>query len=183
MNLEYFKSMPTPPRMNGLGFIWIMESKKIRWNFYHPELTPVVVNQFHNHRDSFVSKIIKGTLCNQRALIMHPGNMILRSISCVGKESKSKGGEGITDVQKNIGLDIKTVETYYERESYQINAEEFHIAFALSPTITKMTMTGIQEEVPGLGVYKKEDQMLCPIADFHAEESVCWEIIETILND
>ena len=55
MNLEYFKSMPTPPRMNGLGFIWIMESKKIRWNFYHPELTPVVVNQFHNHRDSFVS--------------------------------------------------------------------------------------------------------------------------------
>ncbi len=182
MNLEYFKNMPTAPRMNGLGFIWIMESKKVRWNFYHPELTPVVVNQFHNHRDSFVSKIMKGTFCNQRAVIVHPGDMVLRSITCVGKGSKSQGGEGIKEIQKNIGLDKRTVETYYERESYGIRASEFHIAYALTPAITKMTMQENDDEVEGLGVYNKEDEMLCPIADFHADEELCWQIIQTILD-
>ena len=51
--IETFKMWNRKPQMNGLGFIWLNKSPRERWNFYHPTLTPVVVDEYHNHRSSF----------------------------------------------------------------------------------------------------------------------------------
>ena len=70
--IEEFKLMGSNPRRNGLGFVWLMESPKIRWNFYHPDLVPQQVSQYHNHQNSFVSDIMKGRFCNKRGKIVVP---------------------------------------------------------------------------------------------------------------
>ena len=66
MNLEYLKSWGKTPQMNGLGFIWLNRTANERWNFYHPTLTPVVVDEYHNHRSTFRSVIMQGKLFNKR---------------------------------------------------------------------------------------------------------------------
>ena len=52
-NIDFFRSWGKAPQMNGLGFIWLNRTPSERWNFYHPTLTPVVVDEYHNHRNTF----------------------------------------------------------------------------------------------------------------------------------
>ena len=68
--IETFKMWNRKPQMNGLGFIWLNKSPRERWNFYHPTLTPVVVDEYHNHRTSFESTVMKGRLFNKRGIIV-----------------------------------------------------------------------------------------------------------------
>ena len=64
--IDELKTWGVTPEYSGLGFIFLHEpSKKVRWNFYCPDLTPVEVNDFHTHRIRFESQIIKGLLVNE----------------------------------------------------------------------------------------------------------------------
>ena len=80
--IDTFRKWGNKPQMNGLGFIWLNKTPKERWNFYHPTLTPVVVDEYHNHRTSFESTVMKGKLFNKRGLVVI-GDKVLRTIDCI----------------------------------------------------------------------------------------------------
>tara|TARA_B100000902_G_scaffold308041_1_gene297042 strand:- start:77 stop:622 length:546 start_codon:yes stop_codon:yes gene_type:complete len=176
MNIDDYRKLGNP-RRNGLGFVWIMNGED-RYNFYHPELLPIGVQQYHNHRYSFVSTILKGKFCNRRAELVE-GNKELWAIDCVGEQSKLKGGES---VKLDNGVDIFEGEVEYlnEGDSYYMNQNEYHIAWAETPAITHLEQMG--EPIQGLGVYHRYDYHHCPIADFKLPHHLCWEIIEEIIN-
>ena len=176
MNIDTFRGMGNP-RRNGLGFIWLMYGQD-RYNFYHPELLPIGVQQYHNHRYSFVSTILKGKFCNRRAELVE-GDKELWAIDCVGGDSKLRGGKSVK-IQDGIGLFEGEVEYLNEGDSYYMNQEEYHIAWAETPAITYLEQMG--ESIQGLGVYGKYDYHHCPIADYKAPHSLCWEIIEEVIN-
>ena len=81
-NIDFFRSWGKAPQMNGLGFIWLNRTPSERWNFYHPTLTPVVVDEYHNHRSTFRSRIMKGKLYNKRGVVVE-GNDVIRNIDCI----------------------------------------------------------------------------------------------------
>ena len=82
INIDYLRSWGRTPQMNGLGFIWLNRTPTERWNFYHPTLTPVVVDEYHNHRSTFTSTVMQGKLFNRRGVVVE-GNQVMRNINCV----------------------------------------------------------------------------------------------------
>jgi len=165
------------PRRNGLGFIWLMESPKVRWNFYHPDLVPQEVSEYHNHQNSFISTIYKGRFCNKRGKIVE-GNKDIKTINCV--ENNSQGFE--SEVwQKNVDIEPKEVERYISGDAYSMSAKEYHIAWAEAPTITRLEVYGNENE-PGLAVYDKEQEIVCPIKEFRYPHSLCWDIIREVFD-
>lgn len=176
-SIEDFYGMGNP-RRNGLGFVWLMETPRIRWNFYHPDLVPQKVDNYHNHQRSFVSTIYKGRFCNQRAKLIE-GNKQIKTIDCVENNST---GFNSTVWKDNVGIKKLEVERYISGDSYSMAANEYHIAWAEAPTITRLEVCGNENE-PGLAVYDKEEELICPIKDFRYPHSLCWEIIETVIND
>jgi len=176
--IEEFKLMGSNPRRNGLGFIWLMESPKIRWNFYHPDLVPQQVSQYHNHQNSFVSDIMKGRFCNKRGKIVE-GSKTIKTIDCV--ENNSQGFESQV-WQKNVDIQKKDVERYITGDTYYMDAKEFHVAWAEAPTITRLEIVGRENE-PGLAMYAtSHEEVVCPIKEFRYPHDMCWDIIEAVLN-
>lgn len=62
LNYEYLKENAIrEPSYFGLGFIHLKLPDDMRMQFYHPDLD-VLVNDPHDHRDSFTSHILQGTM-------------------------------------------------------------------------------------------------------------------------
>jgi len=175
--IETLKKWNRKPQMNGLGFIWLNKSPRERWNFYHPTLTPVVVNEYHNHRTSFESTVIKGKLYNKRGLIVI-GEQVMRTIDCISYLKKGESPD-FPVIKDEIGIHEFETEVIKEGESYFMDSRDMHKAWVKEPTITKLVRKR-GEETPGMAVYDINKSPLCPIADFVTPEERCWEIIEEI---
>lgn len=174
--IEEFKQMGNP-RRNGLGFIWLMESPRVRWNFYHPELIPAEVDQYHNHQHDFKSTIMKGRFCNRRAHLIE-GDKSIWGIDCVANNKDSH--ESVIR-EEGVGLKLETTDRYITGDTYYMDAHEYHIAWAEAPTITRLERIN-NTVIEGLAVYDKDDKHLCPIKDFRLPHNMCWDIIEAVVS-
>jgi hypothetical protein len=176
INVDYLRSWGKTPQMNGLGFIWLNRTANERWNFYHPTLTPVVVDEYHNHRSTFRSVVMQGKLFNKRGVVVH-GNQVMRNIDCITYLKKGKTPD-FPYVQQGVAILEGETEQYNVGDIYEMRSTEMHKVWVEEPTITKLTrMPG---DTLGLAVYDKDKQPVCPIADFVTPEDKCWEIIEQI---
>ena len=175
--IETFKMWNRKPQMNGLGFIWLNKSPRERWNFYHPTLTPVVVDEYHNHRTSFESTVIKGRLFNKRGIIV-VGKQVMRTIDCITYLKKGESPD-FPVIRDDIGIHEFETEIVEEGESYFMDSRDMHKAWVEEPTITKLVRKRA-EETPGMAVYDINKSPLCPIANFVTPEEKCWEIIKEI---
>ena len=176
MNLEYLKSWGKTPQMNGLGFIWLNRTANERWNFYHPTLTPVVVDEYHNHRSTFRSVIMQGKLFNKRGVLVE-GEQVTRNIDCISFLKKGETPD-FPIVEHGVRIWEFETEEHNVGDIYEMGANELHKVWVEEPTVTKLTrMPG---DTAGLAVYDIDKKPLCPFADFVTPEDKCWEIIEQI---
>lgn len=177
MTIDTLRKWGRKPQMNGLGFIWLNKTSRERYNFYHPTLTPVVVDEYHNHRSGFDSTVVKGKLFNKRGLIVI-GNKVMRSIDCITFLRKGESPD-FPVVKDEVGIFELDTEVIREGETYSMEAREMHKAWVEEPTITKLVRFR-EPDINGLGIYDAKKTPLCPVANFITPEEKCWEIIEEI---
>lgn len=163
------------PVNNGLGFIFIHEpNTKVRWNFYDPDLTPVMVPDYHTHRIEFESRIIKGGL-HQQIVDVHPVNsetdLHLLETSCI--TGKLKGV-----VKENVKVSLKHY-SYHPVNSWYITKPMcYHRVWVQEPTITRVTILHKDSDY-NYTVKSKKKKFDCPLNDYKKSERECWEIIRT----
>ena len=176
-NIDFFRSWGKAPQMNGLGFIWLNRTPSERWNFYHPTLTPVVVDEYHNHRSTFRSRIMKGKLYNKRGVVVE-GNDVIRNIDCITFLKKGEAPD-FPIIEHGVRIWELETEEYNLGDIYEMQPNEMHKVWVKEPTVTRLTRMSMDNQ-KGLAVYNKDKKPLCPIADFVTPEKECWEILEII---
>lgn len=115
--------------LHGLGFIQLVLGGNQRMHVWHPDLPRrdcYEHSAVHNHRFSFVSRVLKGVQVNQRCdlEIVKPetGSHVL--ISHNGPRSDKGGRESYPVADVNVLM--REIETYKPGEEYFMPAMEYH---------------------------------------------------------
>ena len=171
--IEYLKENATDIYYFGLGFIQVKIGDNIRYNFYHPKLTPCFVHNetVHTHAYDFKSEILKGCL-NENLYAIEPTIKSTRyfcRIDCCGGHEKLFKARTV----------IRHSKKYNQGQSYTRFSDELHRVFVSQPTITKVTKGDRHGHAFG---FIPDDQQDC--TPFVSNMSVlhCWDIVEEILK-
>lgn len=115
--------------LHGLGFIQVILGGNMRLHVWHPDLPRrdcFEHSAIHNHRFSFVSKVLKGTQMNQRCdiEIVKPGTGSHVLISHNGPRS-AKGGRESYPVA-DVNVIPRELERYEAGAEYFVPEMEYH---------------------------------------------------------
>lgn len=115
--------------LHGLGFIQLVLEGNQRMHIWHPDLPRrncYEHSAVHNHRFSFVSRILKGTQINQRCdlEVVKPGTGSHILISHNGPRSDKGGRESYPVADVNVLM--REVESYKAGDEYTMPALEYH---------------------------------------------------------
>ena len=100
--IDELKTWGVTPEYSGLGFIFLHEpSKKVRWNFYCPDLTPVEVNDY----PGFVANRILMPMINESIETLYNGVAGVLEIDTVMKLGMAHP-MGPLQLADFIGLDV-----------------------------------------------------------------------------
>ena len=173
--IDELKTWGVIPEYSGLGFIFLHEpNKKVRWNFYCPDLTPVEVPDFHNHRIKFESQIIRGGLINEVVQWKPAKDSPLQIVetNCVNPHHRRDVIEDSISIFHD-GEYYLPAGAWYTSEAYT-----FHRVKVLEQSITKLHI--IENKTKNnLTIRDKNKPFRCPLKDFQKPEKECWEIIRT----
>lgn len=160
----------------GLGFIQIkMESAWQRFHFYTISL-PYKKEGIHNHRYSFKSRVLRGSLINTIWNVVSGDTHIERSVSC------KAGEEGKKVVGQYRSLDsFAVIHNLQEGSEYTMNYRTFHQV--------ESPMGGITEVNPGT-VMQQFAQVVdpinaapeCPFANPGKPDDL-WQIVDSMLKE
>lgn len=171
----------------GLGFIQLKLDEKFRLHFYHPEL-PAFVDEPHNHRYSFKSKVLKGELINSiyKIKIIYNANIehelrqdlfIINDESCKKEEIKKEDGQCYSNIYCKIDkiCEIKTL----ENSEYFLHKDEYHTIKPIGPTITLIERFEIEKEYAQV-IKKINSVSICPFSK-EIPENELWNLIRSML--
>lgn len=171
----------------GLGFIQVKLTPRKRLHFYHPEL-PAFVEDPHDHRYNFISKVLKGRLINyiykpmviSSQVINHDETCIFPSKEIANESCKKDSivnEQSIFNCVEYIGS--FTVES---GSSYFIDERTFHTVkpdFSAGPCITLIERSNPFKEFAK--VIRLSDEKLCPFSKSIPEDRL-WELVEDCLE-
>jgi len=171
--IEYLKENNTGIYYFGLGFIQVKMGDDVRYNFYHPELTPKFVEgeEIHTHPYDFKSEILKGCLEEDLFDIVprSSGRWDFCKIDCKGNNEKLFPCD----------VALSTVFFHLEGEVYERDYATLHSVSVTEPTITKFTKG--ERYGKAFAIMPKDQEECTPfIHDRHPQ--VCWDIVEEILK-
>ena len=171
--IEYLKENSTGIYYFGLGFIQVKMGDDVRYNFYHPELTPRFVEgeEIHTHPYDFKSEILKGCL-EEDLFDITPkaeGDWDFCKIDCKGSNEK------LFPCRANLD----TVLFHLKGEVYERDYARLHSVSTTEPTITKITKGECYGKAFALMPKGKEE---CTPFIHERHPQVCWDIVEEILK-
>lgn len=172
ISVDYLKKKHQMIHYFGLGFIQIKIDNYLRYHFYSPELPPITESP-HNHRYSFISEILHGTIENTVYGLVKGSTHILRNESC----SKDSVAEGI-----KVETSIKELHTkkYNKGQSYFMPYTVFHTVKA-DNCITKLTRSNYRQKYAQvIGISGKET--VCPFSKEIKKEDL-WDIVNYMLKE
>lgn len=176
LDIDFLKKNHLMIHYFGLGFIQIKINDIYRAHFYTFDL-PITSaeEEIHNHRYSFRSQIVKGTL-RQKIYALKEGDSHLLIKDACAPGSKPEGEPiptGITMLADN--------EYTGPQSEYFIAHKTFHTVEAISECITLLNRGPYKKELADI-VYPKENKLVCPFSENVSEDKL-WEIVEGIIND
>jgi len=166
----------------GLGFIQVKIDESNRIHFYHSDL-PAFVEDPHDHRYDFISKVLKGRLINEvweeRATkYSKPANVNVEYVCC------QQNGEDL-EVPDHYPAQVEKVGSFEVNvgSSYYIYRDTFHAVrpdFSVGPCVTWVTRTSVDKEHARVLRFN-DDDATCPFSKT-IEKDELWQIVETCLT-
>ena len=171
--IEYLKENATNIYYFGLGFIQVKIGDNIRYNFYHPELTPCFVRgeEVHSHHYDLESTILKGVLVESTYEVRPSNNGAWEfcEIDCKGNNTKLFPC-----------IKLSSEDNFYEAgDSYKRDFATMHSVTAIRPTITKVVKGKHYDKAFCLMLRNQEE---CTPFTHDRHPQVCWDIVEEILK-
>lgn len=173
LSIDTLRKEGGTPKYNGLGMVRLRVGQY--GLLFYSELAPPINHTIHNHRYSFTSKVLKGTIRNY----LYEYDVVDKSdYMLTQKDMVNKVDTIGTIIHDNVSLrNVCTFDTH-EGDSYFMDQRTFHHVERVTNTlITQMDPSPlpwnatalflIEKDIPYVGVYSEPKS---------PEE--CWEIIE-----
>lgn len=176
LTVDYLRDNAYQVHFFGLGFIQAKLTEECRVHFYHPHLPPFV-EEPHNHRYYFISKVLKGAL-KQTFWARGPEGQVfsIENESCT-LESNQVIPPGWQQTLIRAGETITNAGS-----SYYMDPDTFHQVeplFSQGPCVTFLTR-GPKMKTFAQVARTVEDTPTCPFSKPLDEEDM-WEIIADCL--
>ena len=173
LNIDHLRSFGVEPAYFGLGFIQLKIKQNSRVHFYHDSL-PVLAEEPHDHRYSFISYILQGnfdqTLYRFDADI--GGDYVLEWEDCQGSAQPRR--------QPVIGKVAEMFTGEYQAgDYYTIQSDTLHTVSARDNAITYLVRNDPIKQYAGV-VRKIGETKVCPFSQ-PIPAAQCWEMIEDML--
>ncbi len=162
----------------GLGVIKYKFRNNRAYHFYS-EMAPAIVEDIHEHRFNFTSKVVKGALKNY---IYDVQGQDKNSTLQVERGECTANAERTTEVPNANIVELCNFVTE-EGQSYYIHYTTLHRIECLTPKV----ITLLDKELPNVQenprfVIDTNNPSVCAFSQPKSEQE-CWEIIEYTLND
>lgn len=179
LKIDYLLKNYTKIHFFGLGFIQLKLNDKSRMHFYHPELPPFV-DEPHNHRYDFKSKVLKGKLINSlyniKINFVDEQDYIIKNVDCIHDSIiNDELFKQTIPCSINKICDIIT----YENSEYFLNKEQFHTITTNVPTITYIERFNITKKYAQI-VVKNNFEEKCPFSKI-INENELWDLVRSML--
>ena len=158
----------------GLGFIQVVVSDQRRYHFYHPDL-PAFVEQPHNHRYDFSSKVLRGAL-TQRVYTVEPGDTHIMSQESCDPDKDAPRGERLVRMQEIFECTLEAGSTYGVLHS------TFHTVSFQEPTVTQLSRSGIYRKEFAWVTRLAGTDPVCPFSKVLPEEDL-WGVVRSMSED
>jgi hypothetical protein len=175
-NVEYLKTLGTPHYF-GLGFIQLKLNKYERIHFYHPELMPILDDEeIHDHRYTFRSRILKGSLTNE---IFVYDSMLFTDLGLFEVSCSMEDAGKPPHFLKEVDISMVCSFSLTEGSEYALSADAFHRIKYHEPTITYLTRGEIIKDYARI-IKPVVAPDVCPFSK-KMDEAELWDIIEKII--
>lgn len=161
----------------GLGFIQVKLESNRRVHFYHPDI-PAFVENPHNHRYGFFSKVLKGSLTNRIYNLVPGEEYRVFYDSC--KNNKSD------NLPQSFNSGLKQIGEFITNSSsgYYINSETLHTVhpdFSMGSVITFIERESPTKDFAKI-VEKINHPSACPFSRPMDDEEI-WKIVDKCINN
>ena len=134
----------------------------------------VGIEEIHDHRYSFISHILRGTILNEIYHCEMSGNgMVLEEVSCKEGDEANVVGE--------VSASLVNSAVMKAGSHYFMRADTFHRSQPLEKSVTCLDRNDVVKERARV-IRQKSEARVCPFSN-KMEESKLWEIIEDCIND
>lgn len=181
LKADYLRQLGVKPHYFGLGFIQLKLDEVFRLHFWTPDwpTIPGAETEYHNHRYSFTSKVLKGSLRHELISVdsgspSQGHSMEMIAVSCKPGGEENPKSKGLVTIQSIGSFCVE------RGASYTLDRNAFHRAYA-----TKDTVTLLQRTIPvaedALVLREPGTTFHCPFS-IEKTEDECWQRIEQILE-
>lgn len=168
LRTDWLRAHATTAHYFGLGFVQVKLDDRRRVHFYHPDV-PAFVEEPHDHRYGFVSRVLRGSLVN-RVFRLVPGDS-----HEVSYESCRQGGPE-TPPGFRSGLEQVGEFAVHEGSGYHVHPEAFHTVHPETPTVTFLERELPSKEFARV-VRPAGAPAVCPFSRPMPEDEV-WRIVD-----
>jgi hypothetical protein len=173
LDIDHLRNFEVDPAYFGLGFIQLKVDLHNRVHFYHNDL-PILSDNPHDHRYSFTSHILQGTL----------------EQTTFQWETSSHGGysKQLVDCKADSNLQVSLAwghitqalySSYATGSRYQIEADTLHTVSGIDNAVTHLIRGDTEKEYAAV-IVQKGDEPVCPFSE-PMTKNRCWELIEDML--
>lgn len=168
-DIDYLKDNAQVIQYFGLGFVQIKINEELRYHFYHPYLEKTSIDDIHNHRCTFKSKILYGELHEELYKIVEGDDYFV-------KVSKCKAGVSNELLDNKVSVKKIMDITYYAGSSYYRYPKEFHTVSNNGICITELTMIPPKYDSAIVLIKDKSEVDYCPFKSSYTINEL-WAIV------
>ena len=175
LDIDHLRRYEATPAYFGLGFIQLKIKDNSRIHFYHEDL-PVLAEEPHDHRYSFMSYILQGQF-DQDLYDFHQTKHD-GTHEIVWEDCKPKSGG---QSEKSTPGILKKIfsGTYQAGDYYEIDADTLHTVVGRENAITYLVRDEPYKDFAGV-VREIGAEAVCPFSQ-SIPVDYCWEMIESML--
>ena len=177
IKIDELRALGGKPHYMGLGVVKYMFRKDRAYHFYS-ELAPAIVEDIHEHRFGFTSKVIKGIMKNY---IYDVDGQDPKSTLQVERGECHAGAERVIEVPNANIIELCTFTTV-EGESYHIAYNTLHRVESITPKVITLLAKEPRVQNNPRFVTDAANPSVCAFSQPKSEKE-CWEIIDFTLRD
>ncbi len=175
LTVDWLRANAVKAHFFGLGFIQVKLDDRNRVHFYHKDI-PAFVEEPHDHRYDFVSRVLRGTLEN-RVWKLAPGDdheVSYESCRQGGPEPPAGFRTGLVELGRFVT---------HKKSGYHMNSETLH---AVTPNFKRgPVITYVQRELPfkefARTVKKAGAPSVCPFSRPMPDDEL-WQIVQDCIS-
>lgn len=177
LTIDGLRRLGGEPHYMGLGVVKYMFRGNRAYHFYS-ERAPAIVDDIHEHRFSFTSKVVKGEMKNYIYEVFGTDeNSTLR----VERGECTSGAERIIEVENANVVELCNFTTK-EGQFYHVDYRTLHRIECISPkVITLLDKELPYEQTNPRFITDSENPSVCAFSQPKSKKE-CWEIIEYTLS-